>query len=298
LADAVLAALTHDDSSDRWHAVLQAAVAVESLQATGTATDAGPIPPLRPEWISALGNTPEVRLAIALGSAAAVYSHEGRPIDPIRHHWIPLELGARRFKITDKRLARDPRIVMSGRNALVDFAAIVDRRLVEAEMRGQRHLPLVAAKGCGARMSDLAEFLNGAIDVGKVLDLARAFMAVKWDRWSPDLFPPTRRSSAQPDEAWLALRLACLPWPLAENKNIPAEPGIVRRLRAGDGTGAIDIALARIRTAGIRPPLQAGVVDVYSTRLWAAALAFPIDRGSAMRAAAILDPAMKGLIHA
>ena len=48
LADAVFAALTHDFSPDRWQAVLRAAVAVESLQATGTAIEAGPIPSFSP----------------------------------------------------------------------------------------------------------------------------------------------------------------------------------------------------------------------------------------------------------
>jgi CRISPR-associated protein Csx17 len=299
LADAVFAALTHDYSADRWQAILQAAAAVESLQATGSAIDAGPIPPLRPEWVSALDDgSVELRLALSLGSAAAGLSREGRPFDPVRHHWLPLKPGARQFKISDKRLAQDSRVVMSGRDAVTDCAAIVERRLIEAEMEGQRHLPLVAAKGCSARLSDLGALLSGTVDLGRVLELARAFMAIKWDLWSLDQAPRATRSSAQPEEAWLALRVACLPWPLATGKNIPAEPGIVRRLLAGDSAGATGIALARLRSAGIRPPLQAGVTDAHTARLWAAALVFPIDRGSALRAAAILDPAMKGPIHA
>ena len=67
LADTVFAALTHDTSSDRWQAVLRAASAIEAIQSRGTAIEAGPIPPLRPEWISAVGDGPEVRLALALG---------------------------------------------------------------------------------------------------------------------------------------------------------------------------------------------------------------------------------------
>jgi hypothetical protein len=53
-----------------------------------------------------------------------------------------------------------------------------------------------------------------------------------------------------------------------------------------------------LRSVGIRPPMYAGVTDAFSARLWAAALAFPIHRGTALRAAAILDPSMKGLLHA
>jgi CRISPR-associated protein Csx17 len=242
--------------------------------------------------------TAEVRLALSLGSAAAAYSRECRPIDPVRHHWLPLEPGALRFKTSDKRLSQDPRVVVSGRDVLADCAAIVERRLVEARMKGQRRLPLVAAEGCSARLSDLAEFLGGATDLAKVFDLARAFMAIKWKRWSFDHSPRTPRSSEQPEEAWLAIRLACLPWPLSGEKNIPAEIGILRRLLAGDSAGATAIALAHLRSAGIRPPLQAGMSDVSTARRWAAALVFPIDRGSARRAAAILDPAMKGSIHA
>ena len=299
LADAVLAAITHDCSPDRWQAVLQAAVAVESLQATGSAIEAGPIPSLRPEWAAATDDgTAEFRLAISLGSAAARYSRDGHPVDPVRHHWLPLEQGTRRFKTSDKRLAQDSRVVMFGRDALADCAAIVERRLIEAGMKGQRRLPLVAARGCSARLSDLAQFLSGAIDLGKLLDLARAFMAIRWDLWPLDQRSFATHSSEQPEEAWLALRLACLPWPLTKSQDIPAEAGIVRRLLVGDSVGATGIALARLRSAGIRAPLQAGATNAATARLWAAAVVFPIDHGSALRAAATLDPAMKGPIHA
>ena len=43
------------------------------------------------------------------------------------------------------------------------------------------------------------------------------------------------------------------------------QAGIVRRLLVGDSVGA-GIALARLRSAGIRPPLQAGVTDVLTAR--------------------------------
>ena len=299
LADAVFAALTHDPTADRWQAILRAAVAVESLQAAGTAVEAGPIPPLRPEWVFAVNDgTADVRLALSLGSAAASYSRVGRPIDPVRHHWLPLEPDARRFKTSDKRLAHDPRVVMSGHDVLADCAAVVERRLIEAGMKGQRRLPLEAAAGCSATLSDLATLLGGAIDLGRLLDMSRAFMAIEWERWSLDYCSGTPCASELPEAAWLALRLACLPWPLSSDKNIPAEPSMVRRLLAGDGAGATNLALARLRSAGIRPPLQAGITDASTARLWAAALVFPIDRGSARRAAATLDPAMKGSIHA
>jgi len=302
LADAVFAALTHDHTPDRWQAILLAAAGIESLQATGTAIEAGPIPSLRSDWAAAVDDdSAEVRLALALGSAAADYTRDGRPVDPVRSHWLPLEPGARRFKTTDKRLVNDPRVVASGRDPHRDLVALVERRLIEATQQGQRCSRLVAAAGCGARLYDLARFLSGSLDLDKLLGLARAFMAIKWDQWSREKGLPAESTSDVPEETWLAVRLACLAWPLSKDKNIPADPRLVRLLASGDSCRAIDIARTRLRSVGIRPPFQVGVTDSTSAQLWAAALAFPIDWKTANRIAERLDPRpdpTKGKQHA
>jgi CRISPR-associated protein Csx17 len=299
LADAVFNTLTHDDTSEYWQSILRAAVAVESLQATGTAFEAGPMPQLQPEWVTASNdNSVEFRLALAIGSSAAGYSKTGHAIDPIRHHRLPLEPGQWKFKTLDKRLVLDPRVVINGRDLLTDCAALVNRRLIEAGQRGHRRLPLVAAKGCAARLGDLARFLSGSLDLKKLHELAQGFMAIDWNRWRSELAPARIPDKSQPDDAWLMLRLACLPWRLSRNLNIPAEPGLLRRLIAGDAQGAVEIARRRVGAAGIRPPLLFGFADTYTARLWAATLAFPIDHGSAWRAVTTLDPALKGSSHA
>ena len=297
LADCVFSALTHDYTPERWQAVLLAAAEIESLQVTGTGIQAGPIPSLRPDWIQAVNDgTPEFRLALALGSAAASY-FKGKPSDPIRHHILPLEPGARRFKIADKKLVNDPRVVVSGRDPLRDLTAIVERRLIEARQKGHRRTRLVAATGCGARFNDLAKFLGGAVDLERLFGLARAFMAIKWDQWSSKCLITTTASNHIPEESWLALRLCSMPFAINEMHDIPADERIVRLLFSGDATRAIEIALQRLRSAGIRPPLYTGFADPPLARLWAAALAFPIHRGTALRATAILDPSLKGLLH-
>jgi CRISPR-associated protein Csx17 len=294
LGDAVLAALMHDGESERWRAVLLAAVEVERVQAGGSGFEAGPIPELSPEWIEAAGEGVEVRLAAALGSAAAGFRREGGIVDPVRHHWLPLERGARRFKIQDKRLAKDPRVVMGGRDAVGDCAAVVERRLMESSQGGKRSLPLVAAAGYEASLGDLALLLGGGVNLERVLDLARALMAVNWTRWANGK-RVRRGGDGMPPEGWLAVRLACLPWALPPDRLIPAEAGMVRRLASGDGPGAMALAIGRLRAAGIRPPLRAGGLDRSAARLWAASLVFPIDRSGALRAAAALDPTLKGM---
>jgi CRISPR-associated protein Csx17 len=290
LADAVFAVLTHDHSAERWQAVLIAAAAVEAIQVSGTAFEPGPIPPLSPEWVAATNDeSVEWRLARALGSAAATYGRDGRARDPIRNHWLPLEQGNYRFRVKDKRLFHDPRVVMGGRDPVADFAAVVERRLLEAAQVGRRDLPLVAARECAAAPADLGAVIAGEVDLGRVSALARAFMAVRWDRWVPTRVS-AQRADAWPDEAWIALRLAYLPWSLDQNRTIPADEAIIRRLRSGDGSTAVDIALRRLRSVGLRPPIRGATADPEIARLWAAALVFPISHYVAREMARSFEP--------
>ncbi|QDT05859.1 hypothetical protein K227x_42640 [Rubripirellula lacrimiformis] len=294
LADAVFAALTHDDTPQRWRAVLDAAVDVEVLQAGGTAITAGPIPKLRPDWVAAIHDgSCEVRLARSLAGAAAQSSGH----DPVRHHWLPLESPwANRFQVSDKRLANDPRVVAKGRDAVADCAAVVERRLIDAEQDNQRRLPLKSAIGCHARLTDIAELIDGHVDLERVVKLARALMALDWPAWRRDYRellpaqPPESVYENHPDEAWLAVKLACLPCPIAKGLDIPVEPSIVRRLIAGDAASAVQAASRRLGACGLRLPFSGAIADADTARLWAAALVFPVSQASARRAANILVP--------
>ncbi len=297
LADAVFGVLTHDETPERWQSLLRAMVAIEAIQASGTAVAAGPIPRLNPRWIKVADDgSAEVRLAVALGSAAERYvkrDNREYPIDPVRHHWLPLEKGASRFQVSDNRLVRDCRVVMSGRDPMADMIALVERRFIESTMNNHEHrrLPIMAAPGCSVLLADLADLLAGHLDLMRISELARAFMAVDWPRLTKEDLPQRPASQGpQPDEAWLALRLAALPWALDQNHDIRAEPAMIRRLSAGDGAGAVAIALRRLRSVGLRPPLQTAFADTPTARLWAVAMAFPISNQDARRAAELLDP--------
>lgn len=282
LADAVLAALTHDDAPARWQQILLAAADIESIQASGSGFEAGPIPPLDPEWVrAACDGSAEFRLARALGSAAAKYGRDSA-IDSVRNHWLPLESGSR-FAVREKRLLRIARVVATGRDAVADLLAIVERRLIEAAQHGERSLALVAARGCGAHPADLTSLIGGQVDLARVVALARALMAVRWNRWTARnhlAFSTTWPGEAWPGEAWIALRLAHLPWSL-DGRLIGTDESIVRRLASGDGGSAVESALRRLRAAGLSPPLVGACTDPATARLWGAALAFPIDRGCA-----------------
>ena len=167
---------------------------------------------------------------------------------------------------------------MSGRDSLADCGAVVERRLIEASAKGQRRLPLEAAQGCSAGLGDLAALLAGVIDLGKVLDLARAFMAVRWDPMvdhalsGPEsLIGPARRSVVGVAFGLPALAPCTGQADPFRDRYCAASAG--GRFRWCDG-GCPGTPLA----VGIRPPLQAAVADRRTARLWAAALVFPIDR--------------------
>lgn len=276
LSDAVFDSLTREAEPMRWQSVLAAINEVERVQASGTSFKVGPCPTLSPGWLDAAADaSPEWRLALSLGSAARGYK-DGRPFDSVRAHALPLDptkswsyaIGA------DKRLMNDPRVVMKGREPLSDLVALVERRLVETSQRGHRTLPLVAEHGAGARLDDLARLLAGEVDVERVVALGRALMALNWSHvWLPRVRVNSRGD--RPDEAWEALRLCALPFPVRD-RTIATEPAMFRRLASGDAAGAVDIALRRLRASGLRPPLTVAISDTTTARRWAAALAFPI----------------------
>lgn len=290
LADAVFEALAHPGESGRWQAVLLAAADAETLLVAGTSAGAGPIPALRPEWIEATDDgTPEYRLALALGTARAANARAGRGIDPVRGHFLPLD-GRARLAVQGgglaPRVASDPRVVLSAAAPEDSLMALVERRLVEAERGASRRLPLVAAPGLGASLPDLTSFLDGRVDTRLVLQLARAFAAVRL--MGPLRIPAPR--GGRPEEPWLALRLAHLAGPLDDGRSVPVDPAIVRRLRAGDAAGAIALALRRLKAAGFVLPLACGTTDPERARRWGAALAFPLSPFATRQALEQLRP--------
>lgn len=287
----------------QWQSVLVCLGDVEEIMRCGTGFAAQPVPPLGPEWVAASDDgTPEFRLALAFALQARDFRRDSvmTPIDPIRRHWLPLNPEHPwQFATTgtgpSTRLTPQPDVVMNGRSGLDDAVALVERRLTEASQRDSRHLPLKAAPRAAAHEADLVGLLNGQVDVDRSLAMARALMAINGRAWADEpITMASPRASLLPDDAWLAIRLCMLPWPLAARSgnaiDIGADPAILRRLVAGDAGSAIDLALRRLQSAGIRCAIRAGTVPSYTARLWAAALAFPITQRTARRYLRRLDP--------
>ncbi len=284
LEDSLIAATELPHLPDRWQWILKCLADIEKIMPQGGDLDAGPIPKLRPDWITAAyDDSSDFRLALAfaLQTGPCDWDHVAAPI---RRHWLPL--------------ARDADVVMQGRDGLRDAIALVQRRVIEGAQRSHRHLPLMSEPGASASASDLSELLAERVDLNRINALARAFMALDRKQWRR---APIRLSSPEldhwPDEAWLAIRLCTLPWKLKTHSgfvlDIGTDPAIVRRLAADDAESAITIALRRLAAAGVRCTIRAGTAAPNIARLWAAALAFPISERTAARFLEYLDPSKR-----
>lgn len=270
--------------------------------AHGSGYGAQPVPRLHPKWVAATNDgTPEARLALAFALQARGFRREkGIPIDPIRRHWLPLDRKQPwRFATTGTgiatRLDVRPEVVMHGLRGIDDAVALVERRLVEASQGGDRHFPLMAAPHAAACTADLVALLSRGMDLDRTLAMARTLMALDRKAWAEQYIPmEPPQTSHWPDDAWMSIRLCMLPWPLQTRSgskfDIGADPAIVRRLAVGDAGSAIALALRRLRVAGIRCSVRAGIVSSETARLWAAALAFPITQRTAKRFLYRLDP--------
>jgi CRISPR-associated protein Csx17 len=180
------------------------------------------------------------------------------------------------------RIQSDPGVVMAGRRGIDDAIALVQRRLVEAGQSGERRLPLTAAREASAHPSDLARLLAGEVDFDRTMQLTRALMAIDARQWAAKPCPAAPPAGdAYPDDAWLAIRLALLPWPMLGGRTIRTDAAIVRRLESGDIPSAVRVALQRLLAAGVRTTVRIAAAGPQTARLWAAALAFPITTNTA-----------------
>lgn len=299
LADAAFEAIQSPALPTRWQSVLLALAGVESVMRRGSGFKAQPVPPLRPEWVSAADDgSAEFRLALAFALQATSFRRSsGRPIGAVRSNWLPLDDRLiNRFATTGDaqhlRLQVQAQVVMHGRDGIADALALLERRLVDASSAGMRRFPLQPAARAAAHAADLSAWLAGAVDADRTVALARALMALDRGLWAEQIVSISRPAPAEswPDDAWLALRLAHLHGPLPDGRVVPCDPAILRRLASGDAASAVTQALRRLRAAGLRSSVRAAAVPPDTARRWAAALAFPVHAVSALRFARRLDP--------
>ncbi len=273
VTDAVLAVTTRGAEPLRWQELLLALAEADAALAVGSGVTAGALSGLRPGWLAAADDgSPELRLALAFATMHGV-----------RHHFLPLDRFGRLSTVDEgKKLANDPRVVCAGRDFVTDAIAVMERRLVERAWSKDGQLDLAPVHAAvSADLRDVSAFLQGGLDHGRILRLARALMMLDSTalRENPrNLRPPAGRGLPV-DDAFAMLRFCLLPRHLVtgEEWRIPVQEAVFRRLVAGDLAGAIRQAAAHLRAHGRVPPISIAAGDA---RLLAASLAFPISRSS------------------
>jgi len=190
---------------------------------------------------------------------------------PMAAHFAPID--EKRFFSRRRAWANgdSPPAMVWGTGGLVpNLIAVLERRLVEASIRGLGDKPLAAATF--VRLADVAAFLSDDFDDARCAALLAGLV---WAR-------PARLRSSRPDGkdetstsslpfAYAALKpifspdaaLHRVPGLGGEKIRMPVPPGLIARLRAGgdrrDGRAtnvAVRTALARAAASGIRSPFD------------------------------------------
>lgn len=286
LENSIIAVCASGHEAARWQSALSDLAGIErQLVAGGKFTKEKwlqPIPSLSPGWaVAADDGSCEFRLALALAGQSA----NGHGADSIRRHWLPLDKFDR-FATDQGGLRKDPRVVCHGLDGERDLVALVRRRIIEGEKNKGGPFPMIPVGHCAAQLSDIASFLAGAVDVNRVVGLARALMALDFKHLDRVPMTPT---GDNPPPLYALFRLACLPWPLQRggaSTEISVDPAIVQRLVAGDLEGAGNLAIRRLVASGLTPVIRhIGGNDPFLARRLAASLAFPISVPTAGRLA-------------
>lgn len=187
---------------------------------------------------------------------------------PMAAHFAPLDedrffhAGGLRLRTRRKWADADtPRTMVWREGPLVsNMIAVLERRLVEAGMRGLEDKPLVGASA--VRLADIAVFLSGDFDDARCAELLAGLV------WARPAYLPRARGTA--DESAIPFAYAALKPIITSNAalhsigavpeatRLPVPPGLIARLRAGGGScdgratdSAVRLAFARARASGL-----------------------------------------------
>ena len=199
-----------------------------------------------------------------------------RPDLPMAAYFIPIDedrffdgqrLRAHRAWSSDEA----PPVVVWGAGGLVsNMIAVLERRLVEAAIRGLEDKPLAGA--VPARLADVGAFLSGDFDDTHCAALLAGMIWVRPAWLSMKTSSNADTPSVSIPFAYAALKPIFTPdrtlrriHALAETAQMPIPPGLIARLRTGGGSRdgratdpVVRAALARARASGLPSPFESG----------------------------------------
>lgn len=229
-----------------------------------------PVPPLSWRWLKAADDgSPEFRLAVALASIQGA----GDKLGAVRVHLEPVSHSLYKWDETSKM------VVWTAGDLARNLAAVLDRRLMEAERNNIEHLPLEAKRQ--ATPSDVAAFIAGAVDDERLEDLLWGTLLINWHHIKPYTPKVKGNDLLNLPRVYALLKLLYLPkaqaLPTANGRPLWPEASILAALRSRDVDRALEVAARRLRAAGHMPlaPNASWSTATSPTRL-AAALLIPL----------------------
>lgn len=291
--EAMLGVCRDGANSRRWRDLVIALGAAEEALARSPRFTAErrlrPLPRLRPAWLNAAAaDLPEFRLAVALAAQHGLNDRGGLDRrDSVRRHFLPLDAGGRGFASSGDSLQQLGDLVCTSGAAEKDLISLVRRRLQEAGRKGLPRLPLAPVPGAEAGGHDIAAWLDGEVDDGLVIGLARGFMAIDWPR-KIELslpHPAVRRFLGPAGLFHLAYQPYEVPLDGGASVAVPLDSTPLTRLAAGELQRATESVVRRLSSAGLRPHVNSIVGSPALARRIASSLAFPLERSTIRRLA-------------
>lgn len=223
------------------------------IRRIATTTDTPvPVRAFRAEaWLDVcgFGTQPEVRIAAAL---ASIHDRETGPLV--------------------KYLSRaNKEFAWTGIDLPARLTSVLDRRLQAANAAEAEKNPLGGA--CAIDPGDVTLFVEGSVDDGLTEDLLFAFLVLDWQKYEPPAY-----SSVEVLPVYGVLKCVFLPGEIkrdGEAKRLVADRRILSLLTAGSIEDATEMAVRRLRIAGLRP-LDVPYAGGMDSRRLAAALLIPV----------------------
>jgi CRISPR-associated protein Csx17 len=211
------------------------------------------------DWVTAISDRPETRVAAAL---AGMWQ---RDAGGLRDH---LDRNHREFAWTGGSLAER-------------MARVLERRIMLSDRLGLLGNPLESSYRASA--GDVARFLDGPLDDAVTEDLLFAFTLVDWRRGEPIGVSPPDEAEVWPVYALLKhLFLAQSVKGTEGEVCLKGDLSLLAALRAGEVSRAAKIAIRRLQNAGLMPVEAEYLGGIDAMRL-AGSLLIPVPYNAAMR---------------
>ncbi len=231
-----------------------------------------PVPLLQPRWLTAADtHSAEYRLAASL---AGLTGPIGKTWLPLRSQLEPVFAGRkddRRWYSWQENASRD--VVWHDGPLAGVLNAILARRV----MLASRNDRLADTSYISARLPDIAAFIEKRTDDRLLASLLWGLSLVDFGaEYGDDFKLESPRDDREPPAFYALLKL-CFSRHAVRETELPLVPAIHRRAVTGDGAGASELAIRRLRASGL--PVAVGPMQLRGEPIQraAAALLFPLN---------------------